>query len=390
MNNAKTLVFCFDGTGNEPSDAGNFQEDESISNVLKLHILMGGGLEHHPATQTPAGNTQQTFYYNGIGTLQSGRRIPLLGRLLHAGRSQLNMAFAPSWGDAGRILDEARADFENASYQPGDTLAIFGYSRGAALARKFASLILADREDCGVSFLGAFDTVAAMDGIHRAGEQISSDVVFENGTLNPRIERAVHLLAIDEDRIAFTPTLMNKDSANPERILELWLSGVHGDIGGGYWRDGLSDNALAFMIAQCRRTLGERIAIGEDGDIERLLNAQQGALADIDPDDVAIHPLIDGPLHAHSGAQAALMSQAARAIHVNDDDEPSRDGTVPVLHHSVADRFAAVPSYRPPALRGLVFRLLLGDGEVSEEIRGVSGLRAYVGPRGGASPPAVL
>ncbi len=97
MNNSKTLVFCFDGTGNEPSDAGNFQEDESISNVLKLHILMGGGLEHHPATQTPGGNPQQTFYYNGIGTLQSGRRIPLLGRLYHAGRAQLNMAFAPSW-----------------------------------------------------------------------------------------------------------------------------------------------------------------------------------------------------------------------------------------------------------------------------------------------------
>ena len=34
----KTLVFSFDGTGNEPSDADEFQEDESISNILKLHI----------------------------------------------------------------------------------------------------------------------------------------------------------------------------------------------------------------------------------------------------------------------------------------------------------------------------------------------------------------
>ena len=42
---ARTLVFNFDGTGNEPSDAGEFAEDESISNVLKLHVLMGGGLE---------------------------------------------------------------------------------------------------------------------------------------------------------------------------------------------------------------------------------------------------------------------------------------------------------------------------------------------------------
>ena len=378
MHNGKTLVFCFDGTGNAPSDAGGFEEDESVSNVLKLHMLMGGGLEGHPAVQTASGNPQQAFYYNGIGTLEGGRRIPLLGRLYSAGRSALNMAFAPSWGDASRILDEAHDDFKNADYQPGDALAIFGYSRGAALARKFASEILADHEDCGVSFLGVFDTVAAMDGIHRAGEQISSDVVFEDGTLNERIERAVHLLAIDEDRVAFAPTLMNKDKERPERILELWLPGVHGDIGGGYWRDGLSDNALAFMIDQCRTTLADRIAIGADGDIERLLSAQQGALANIDPDDIAIHPLIHGPLHAHSGTQAALMSQAVRSIHVNDQDRPSRDGTLPLLHHSVASRFAAVPDYRPPALRGLTYKLLLADGNTSAELRGIGGLRAYL------------
>jgi len=50
-------------------------------------------------------------------------------------------------------------------------------------------MILAGDEACRVAFLGVFDTVAAMNGIHRQGEKISSDVVFENGTLNPRIER---------------------------------------------------------------------------------------------------------------------------------------------------------------------------------------------------------
>ena len=39
---ARTLVFSFDGTGNEPQDATGFKQDESVSNVLKLHILMGG------------------------------------------------------------------------------------------------------------------------------------------------------------------------------------------------------------------------------------------------------------------------------------------------------------------------------------------------------------
>ena len=377
-NHGKTLVFCFDGTGNEPSDVGGFQEDESITNVLKLHILMGGGLEGHAPAKTPGGNPQRSFYYNGIGTLEVGRRIPLLGRLYSAGRSKLNMAFAPTWADARRILDEARADFEQANYQPGDTLALFGYSRGAALARKFASLILDEHEQCRVSFLGVFDTVAAMNGIYRTGDKLSSDVVFENGTLNPRIEHAVHLLAIDEDRVAFSPTLINKDAAHPERINEVWLPGVHGDVGGGYWRDGLSDNALALMIEECRTTLGRDIFIGQESDIARLLGTQQGALADIQLDDVAIYPLIHGTLHAHTDATATLMSREVRSIHVNRDDERSLDASdLPLLHHSVAVRFAAVPDYRPAALRGIAYRLLLASGRAGGEMRGIAGLRAH-------------
>ena len=42
---ARTLVFGFDGIGNEPRDASGFKHDESVSDVLKPHVLMGGGLE---------------------------------------------------------------------------------------------------------------------------------------------------------------------------------------------------------------------------------------------------------------------------------------------------------------------------------------------------------
>ncbi len=80
---ARTLVFSFDGTGNEPSDAGKFTEDESISNVLKLHILMGGGINaDNTNTKTPNGEKQITYYYNGIGTRDDLECIPLLGSLV--------------------------------------------------------------------------------------------------------------------------------------------------------------------------------------------------------------------------------------------------------------------------------------------------------------------
>ena len=363
----QTLVFCFDGTGNEPSDADEFKEDQSVSNVLKLHVLMGGDFRD-PAPEA----RQKNFYYNGIGTREGKSRVPLLGRLYAAGRSGLNMLIAPTFGDAKRILEEARADFD-AHYRPGDTLALFGYSRGAALARKFASSVLADREDCAVSFLGAFDTVAAMNGIHFKGDKASSDVVFENGTLNPRIRKAVHALALDEDRVTFTPTLMNRDRAAPGRILEVWFPGVHGDIGGGYWVDGLSDLVLSFMIARCKEALGEslRIAAGDGASVHALFQQKVSRLPGLVVDDIAINPLVDGPLHTHGGMHAAL-AQDVRSIHVCDDDEPCSE--LPVLHVSVQRRLARVAHYRPPALRGLRYRLLYDSGRLSEPIDGISGL----------------
>ena len=370
-NTPRMLVFCFDGTGNEPSDAGEFKEDQSVSNVLKLHVLLGGNF-----SESPAEARQKSFYYNGIGTREGKSRIPLLGKLYAAGRSRLNMLVAPTFGDAKRILEEARADFD-ANYRPGDRVALFGYSRGAALARKFAAMILADREDCAVAFLGAFDTVAAMGGIHRRSDKVSSDVVFEDGTLNPRIEKAVHLVALDEDRVTFTPTLMNRDAERPGRILEVWFPGVHGDVGGGYWIDGLSDVALAFMIARCKAALGDGIEIaGGDPASVRALFAEQGdALAGLEVDDVAVRPLPHAPMHAHSGMQAAVLYQDLRAVHVRDNDEPCAE--LPVLHVSVQRRFARVAGYRPPTLRGLTFRLLFDTGELSPPIEGVSGLRRY-------------
>ena len=363
----QTLVFCFDGTGNEPSDADEFKEDQSVSNVLKLHVLMGGDF----ADPAP-GAAQKNFYYNGIGTREGKSRVPLLGRLYAAGRSGLNMLIAPTFGDAKRILEEARADFD-AHYRPGDTLALFGYSRGAALARKFASMVLADREDCAVSFLGAFDTVAAMNGIHFKGDKASSDVVFENGTLNPGIRAAVHALALDEDRVTFTPTLMNRDRAAPGRILEVWFPGVHGDIGGGYWVDGLSDLVLSFMIARCKEALGEslRIAAGDGASVHALFQQKVSRLPGLVVDDIAINPLVDGPLHTHGGMHAAL-AQDVRSIHVCDADEPCSE--LPTLHVSVQRRIKQVPHYRPPALRGLRYRLLYDSGRLSEPIDGISGL----------------
>ena len=386
MNNsqARTLVFSFDGTGNEPKDAVGFKQDESVSNVLKLHVLMGGGLEEDRSeTTTDEGEPQKTFYYNGIGTREDGETIPLIGELVARSKKLINSMLAPSWGDARRILKQATEDLEDLNPTERDRIVLFGFSRGAALARKFASKTLEKHTDLEIAFLGVFDTVAAMDGVHSTGEEISSDVLFENGTLNSRIGCAVHIASLDEDRVAFEPTLINRDKDNPGRITEIWFPGVHSDIGGGYWHDGLSDGSLTFMIKKCRESLNTNINIANSTseNITRLLEEQGEILKLLNVDDILIHPNVTGMVHRHISWSGKIYSKDVRKVCVWDNDRPlSLTECRPLVHHSVKSRFDLVAEYRPPALRGVKFDLLLPNGK-TKTISGISGLREYVDVR---------
>ena len=381
---ARTLVFSFDGTGNEPHDASGFKHDESVSNILKLHVLMGGGLEEDRSeTRTEAGGIQETHYYNGIGTQEDGETIPLIGHLIAKARRGINSALAPSWGDARRILKQAGKDLEKLEPTANDRIVVLGFSRGAALARKFASKTLEANSDLQINFLGVFDTVAAMDGIHTKGETISSDVVFENGTLNSRVLRAVHIVSLDEDRVAFEPTLINRDEGKPNRITEVWFPGVHSDIGGGYWHDGLSDVSLSFMMKKCKETLKSDIYIATPTAdvIGQLLRDQGEVLKLVDVDDILVHPNVTGMVHRHTAGLGKVYPKDVRKVCVRDNDQAlSPNKCRPVVHHSVKARFDLVAGYRPAALRGLQFDLLLPDGS-TREISGISGLREYKDPR---------
>lgn len=360
-----TLVFSFDGTGKEPADAEGFRQDESISNILKLHLLLGGGIDPRPARETPAGGRQTAFYYNGIGTRQDGTTVPLLGRLYSAGRRVVNLALAPTFSDAQQILDEAAADLA-AVYEPGDRVVLLGFSRGAALARKFATQLLESDSERDVAFLGVFDTVAAMGGL-RGGE-----VEMEAGRLHERVLSAVHILAIDEDRTAFAPTLFQVAPEDLDRVSEVWFAGAHSDVGGGYWIDGLSDLALEFMIGSCRRALAEHLTLFSEVPADRL-HGDGGV--EIAADDIALEPRFDAALHADPGSGTTLFPRDPRQVEVRANGDA--DVGLPVLHYSVKLRVDRVADYRPPALRDLRFRLWLGAGRLSPPIRGIGGLRRY-------------
>lgn len=345
----KNIIFNFDGTCNDPEDAGDFFEDSSISNVLKLHAFFGGKLS--PLNeQNQATPNQHSFYYSGVGTRGSWLW------------QKINAMIAPPYGDMENIIEQANNDLEK-YHEDGDKIYIFGFSRGAAIARMFAAHC-----DKKVEFLGVFDTVSATRGSLDLNPDTypASGIVFENGTIGVHINKVVHLVSIDEKRLTFQPTLFNKN----ERITEVWFAGVHSDIGGSYWFDGLSDITLKFMLDSVSNDL--QILSKDELNYKNLII--KGAQDCICWDDLNIKPLSNGVLHEQKRKGIKAKTLSPRLIRVNKDDQPSSG--VPIIHHSVCDRFKTVTTYRPYALRNRNFFVMQGDGAVDENTQfiGVSEL----------------
>ena len=349
------LIFCFDGTCNDPGDAGDFSHDGSISNVLKLHALLGGKLtpRNGENDKTPG---QRSFYYSGIGT--------------YGGyfRQKLNAMFAPPGADMEQILASGKEDLDE-NFKDGDEIFIFGFSRGAAIARMFASKIGKESKHR-VKFLGVFDTVAATKNSLDLDPDTfpASGIVFEDGTMGEHIEEAAHLVSIDEKRIAFQPTLFNKD----KRVTEVWFAGVHSDIGGGYWFDGLSDIALNFMRDKAKNA-GLQILDAHDLDYEALAEKDDEDDDKICADDIIIKPLPHGVMHSQSRPGLAKKTLASRKVRVNVDDNESPND-LPIVHHTVCDRFKKVTGYRPHALRNARYKVMDEKGKVGGERTGVAEL----------------
>lgn len=334
---SKNIILCFDGTSNQPEDADQDTlfgvKDDSITNIFKLHLLFGGDLSHGRAAPD-----QLSLYYSGVGTY--GGRLKRI----------YNALFAPENKDVGRIIRAAAADLSE-HYENGDQVFLFGFSRGAAIARRFAAVV---KQFCPeipsarpIRFLGVFDTVASIGAPNLSSrDRPVSDVVFENGTISPNIAEALHLVALDEKRKAFQPTLMNQD----DRVTEIWFSGAHSDVGGGYRYDGLSDVTLQFMLEElARRNLGIRLFAPETVDYDAI--ARENPDIDLDYDDIVIQPNPLGRTHQQERSPlSALITLDDRLLCVNSDDRPN-EAVKPFVHRAVIERVLADPEYRPRSLR---------------------------------------
>ncbi len=262
----KNIVVCLDGTSNTPDqmEMGYIAQ----TNVFKLFNMLkvdeAGG--YVPSGQFDASlckkysDKQIGFYYAGVGNKYDSD--PILQTL----------GMAAGLG-AAETVERAYLDLVRV-YQPGDRVFITGFSRGAAIARLLARTIDARgapksvwtlklfgkhrtiwssrrKLPVQVDVLGCWDTVGAF-GVAKtiAGINFQKLNAFKDLTIPDNVAKAYHMLALDEQRDSFEPTLMDPDPIRPERIVEVWFAGDHANIGGGWATDRLSDITLDFLLRQ--------------------------------------------------------------------------------------------------------------------------------------------
>jgi len=267
----KRLIFCSDGTWNKEN-----QKDEGTiapTNVYKLF--------HFLEKQDANGIQQIASYDKGVGTDWYDK---ITGGLFGMGINQ-------------NIIDAYTFLVDN--YEVGDEIYLFGFSRGAFTARSVAGFIYnsgllttknkskieeafllyksrdADSKPMSktaidfrekycypqvtIKCVGVWDTVGELGVPIELFENFNKDILqcrFYDVRLNKYVENAFHALAIDEHRKPFDASLWQQ---TPEGIElgqvseQVWFTGVHCDVGGGYKNTDLSDITLKWMIEKVQK-----------------------------------------------------------------------------------------------------------------------------------------
>lgn len=350
----KRLVICCDGTWNRPD-----QVDQGVAaptNVAKLSLAL--------ADDDEAGNPQLLHYQAGVGTR---RRERLLGGGFGVGLSR-------NVQECYRFIVD--------TYEPGDKLYFFGFSRGAFTARSTVGLVRnagilrrehrdrikeayglyrnpqKDSEPSGIAaelfrrsyshpdtfidFVGVWDTVGAL-GIPIDGFRpplLSKLWTFHDTTLSRYVLNAFHAVAIDERRLPFKPTLwVKKEDAQDQTLEQVWFAGVHCDVGGGYRSPDLSEIPLLWMADKAR-------ACGLAFKTDHLVVKTAGFAPEARRAGIEVAPDPGGELHDSRTRFYRLLAAYDRGL--AGDEGADVDGGS--LASSARTRHDEDGGYRPPGL----------------------------------------
>ena len=315
----KRIILCSDGTGNSGGKGRG-------TNVWKMYKA----IDRHDHEVGEDELEQVAIHDDGVGTSDF--------KIFKA------VGGAVGWGLGRNIRDLYRALAR--SYEPGDVIYLFGFSRGAFTVRSLAGMIsdcgiidksklgdkpLEDRVDDAyrayrkseehaagfrkryavsdpefapngkprIYFVGVWDTVDAVgvpfDWMRRLIYVIARQIRRpHNHDVTPQMVYGFHAIALDEERRTFDPVMWDERKAEPhQRIEQVWFSGVHSNVGGGYPKQGLSTVALDWMMEKAGmaesaagRKMGlryidsERIRAREEADVHaRLYDSRSGLAA---------------------------------------------------------------------------------------------------------------
>jgi len=338
----KKIAIFFDGTWNSPNDSGDIEQGAN-TNVYKLQQAI--------AEQDRNGAPQITHYVAGVGTRWYNR---VRGGVFGVGLDR-NIKDGYS-----RLVD---------LYEDGDAIYVLGFSRGAYSARSLVGMIRnvglvrkqanrrsqnqtinrayelyrtrdegADspsakvfREEFSresriqVHFLGVWDTVGALGVPLRSfGWFNARRYEFHDTELSGIVDNAFHAIAVDEHRSNYEPTLWAPKNKPNQRLEQVWFSGAHADVGGGYQDARLADIALHWMAARLR---------------ECDLDVDPNKLPAVGPDNV-MAPLHDSFARFLKGAYQRVSSRVYRPLGTQRYGNETLDG-------SVRERLERCEDYRP-------------------------------------------
>jgi hypothetical protein len=107
-------------------------------------------------------------------------------------------------------------------------------------------------------FVGLWDTVSAyglpIDELQHAVDLYIYPFSFRDRELSSIVKCAYHALSLDDERRTFHPILWNESrESDPARIQQVWFSGAHANVGGGYPKDGLAYLSLHWMVSKAEQ-----------------------------------------------------------------------------------------------------------------------------------------
>lgn len=254
---SRKLIVCCDGTGNEIK--------ENQSNVLKFYRLI------------KKDSSQLAYYDPGVGTISDSSPW---ARFKNKAKGVFGLA--TGYGLDKNVIEAYR--FIAVNYQEGDDIYLFGFSRGAYTVRVLAGFInmvgllnpnnenlfsyaftaykqassknnfkiawrfqkVLEARFVTIRFMGCWDTVSSVIVPRPDRWYIPSLEKLPYTITNPCVQAFRHAMAIDERRRMFrllqwsNPQKFKRnpfepnESARDQDIKQVWFSGVHSDVGGGY------------------------------------------------------------------------------------------------------------------------------------------------------------